>query len=70
MAFTSPETTPLPYSDASRHLIELSWKSSYNVLSQRVGRCLERQGLLMRDADDCMDAGGRAKQDPEPNPIT
>lgn len=26
----------------------------------RVGRYLERQGLLVRDMDGCMDAGGRA----------
>ncbi|MDB4476524.1 hypothetical protein N9052_02985 [bacterium] len=36
------------------------------LISQRVGRCLERQGLLEQDTDDCMDAGGRAKQEPEP----
>ena len=36
------------------------------VISQRAGRCLERQGLLEQDTDDCMDAGGRAKQEPEP----
>jgi hypothetical protein len=36
------------------------------LISQRVGRSLERQGLLEQDADDCMDAGGRAKQEPEP----
>ncbi len=37
------------------------------TIAQRVGRYLERQGLLERDADDCMDAavrrpGGRATQ--------
>ena len=31
-------------------------------IAQRVGRFLERRGLLERDADDCMDAGGRATQ--------
>ena len=31
-----------------------------HTLAQRIGRHLERQGLLERDADDCMDAGGRA----------
>ena len=30
------------------------------ILAHRIGRFLERQGLLERDADDCMDAGGRA----------
>ena len=30
------------------------------TLALRVGRLLERQGLLERDVDDCMDAGGRA----------
>jgi hypothetical protein len=30
------------------------------ALARRIGRFLERQGLLERDADDCMDAGGRA----------
>ena len=30
------------------------------TLARRIGRYLERQGLLERDADDCMDAGGRA----------
>ena len=29
-------------------------------ISARVGRYLERQGLLVRNMDDCMDAGGRA----------
>jgi hypothetical protein len=33
-----------------------------HTIAQRVGRFLERQGLLERDADDCMDAGGRATQ--------
>jgi hypothetical protein len=28
------------------------------ALALRIGRYLERQGLLERDADDCMDAGG------------
>jgi hypothetical protein len=37
------------------------------IIARRVGRFLERQGLLERDADDCMDAavrrsGGRATQ--------
>ena len=32
------------------------------TIARRVGRYLERQGLLERDADDCMDAGGRATQ--------
>ncbi len=31
-----------------------------HTLAHRIGRFLERQGLLERDADDCMDAGGRA----------
>jgi hypothetical protein len=31
-----------------------------DTLARRIGRFLERQGLLERDADDCMDAGGRA----------
>lgn len=30
------------------------------TIAQRVGRFLERVGLLERDADDCIDAGGRA----------
>ena len=30
------------------------------ALARRIGRFLERRGLLERDADDCMDAGGRA----------
>ena len=30
------------------------------TIAHRVGRFLERHGLLERDADDCMDAGGRA----------
>jgi len=29
-----------------------------HTIASRVGRFLERQGLLERDADDCMDAGG------------
>ncbi len=32
------------------------------TIARRVGRYLERQGLLERDVDDCMDAGGRATQ--------
>ena len=32
------------------------------TIARRVGRYLERQGLLELDADDCMDAGGRATQ--------
>ena len=32
------------------------------TIARQVGRYLERQGLLERDADDCMDAGGRATQ--------
>ena len=32
------------------------------TIAHRVSRFLERQGLLERDADDCMDAGGRATQ--------
>jgi len=31
-----------------------------HTIAYRVGRFLERQGWLERDADDCMDAGGRA----------
>jgi len=31
-----------------------------HTIARRIGRFLERQGLLERDADDCMDAGGRA----------
>jgi len=33
-----------------------------HTIARRVGRFLERQGLIERDADDCMDAGGRATQ--------
>ena len=33
-----------------------------DTLARCIGRFLERQGLLERDADDCMDAGGRATQ--------
>ncbi len=32
------------------------------TLAQRIGRFLERQSLLERDAENCMDAGGRATQ--------
>ena len=32
--------------------------------------CLEREGILERDEDDCRDAGGRAKQEPEPKTVT
>ena len=31
-----------------------------HTIAQRVGRFLQRQGLLEREADDCMDAGGGA----------
>ena len=32
-------------------------------LARGIGRYLERQGLLERNADDCMDAGGRATKE-------
>jgi hypothetical protein len=44
-------------SPATQELTQLS-----QTIARRVGRYLERQGLLERDADDCMDAGGRAPQ--------
>jgi hypothetical protein len=28
------------------------------------------EGILERDEDDCMDEGGRAKQEPEPKTVT
>ena len=34
-----------------------------HTISHRVARYLERQGVLERDEDDCMDAGGRATQE-------
>ena len=36
------------------------------TLALRVGRLLERQGLLERDVDDCREAGGRATQEQLP----
>jgi hypothetical protein len=33
-----------------------------HTIAHLVGRFLEHLGLLERDADDCMDAGGRATQ--------
>jgi hypothetical protein len=42
-----------------QELIEL-----VHTISQRVA------GFLERDEDDCMDAGGRAKQEPEPKTVT
>ncbi len=44
-------------SPTTQELTQLS-----QIIARRVGRYLERQGLLERDADDCMDAGGRATQ--------
>jgi len=44
-------------SPTSQELTQLA-----QTIAQRVGRYPERQGLLERDADDCMDAGGRATQ--------
>jgi hypothetical protein len=44
-------------SPTTQELTQLS-----QTIARRVGRYLERQGLLERDADDCMDAGGRATQ--------
>ncbi len=35
-------------------------KSLVHAISHRVARFLEKRGFLERDADDCMDAGGRA----------
>jgi len=34
-----------------------------HTISHRVAGFLERQGILERDEDDCMDAGGRATQE-------
>ncbi len=48
-----------------QELIEL-----VHTISQRVAGFLEREGILERDEDDCMDAGGRAKQEPEPKTVT
>ncbi|MEJ2612285.1 MAG: hypothetical protein P8179_20020 [Candidatus Thiodiazotropha sp.] len=42
-----------------QELIEL-----VHTISQWVAGFLERKGILERDEDDCMDAGGRAKQEP------
>ena len=33
-----------------------------HTIARRIGRVLERHGLLEQDVDDCMDAGGRATQ--------
>ena len=49
-------------SPTTQELTQLS-----QTIARRVGRYLERQGLLEQDADDCMDAavrrsGGRATQ--------
>ena len=41
----------------SQELTQLS-----HTIVHRIGRFLERHSLLERDADDCMDAGGRATQ--------
>ena len=41
-----------------------------HTISRRVAGFLEREGILERDEDDCMDAGGRAKQEPEPKTVT
>jgi hypothetical protein len=41
-----------------------------HTISHRVAGFLEREGILERDEDDCMDAGGRAKQEPEPKTVT
>ena len=48
-----------------QELIEL-----VHTISHRVAGFLEREGILERDEDDCMDAGGRAKQEPEPRTVT
>ena len=40
------------------------------TLARRIGRYLEHQGLLERDADDCRDAGGRAMQEQLPRTAT
>jgi hypothetical protein len=44
--------------------------SLVHTISHRVAGFLEREGILERDEDDCMDAGGRAKQEPEPKTVT
>jgi ribosomal protein S27E len=41
-----------------------------HTISHRVAGFLEREGILECDEDDCMDAGGRAKQEPEPKAVT
>ena len=40
------------------------------TLALRIGRYLERQGLLERAADDCRDGGGRAMQERLPRTVT
>jgi hypothetical protein len=44
-------------------------KELLHAISCRVARFLERQGILERDEDGCMDAGGSAKQEPEPKTV-
>ncbi|MEJ2455953.1 MAG: hypothetical protein P8103_17620 [Candidatus Thiodiazotropha sp.] len=48
-----------------QELIEL-----VHAISNRVAGFLEREGILERAEDDCMDAGGSAKQEPEPKTVT
>ena len=38
-------------------------KALVHAISHRVARFLEKRGFLERDADDCMDAGGRAPKE-------
>jgi hypothetical protein len=48
-----------------QELIEL-----VHAISNRVAGFLEREGILERDEDNCMAAGDRAKQEPEPKTVT
>ncbi len=51
MGYTSPATTDHPGFNASRHRTGPNWKDLVQRISQRVARCLERQGLLEQDAE-------------------
>ncbi|MEJ2610055.1 MAG: hypothetical protein P8179_08155 [Candidatus Thiodiazotropha sp.] len=39
-------------------------------IRQWIAGFLEREGILERDKDACMDAGDRAKQESEPKTVT
>jgi hypothetical protein len=58
-------TPPRPNAPDRQELTEL-----VRTINHRVAGFLEHERILERDEDDCMDSGGRAKQETEPKTAT